>query len=190
MIIKNNNPRTEASFSFSNRVYRFIWGIIQSSLFRFSPRSFHSFRTLILKIFGAKIGKHVHVYNKAQIWSPKNLVINNYVGIADNVQIYNVEIIKISSFTTVSQGSFLCTASHDYNSKNFQLYAKPIHLKKNVWIGAQAFIHPGITVEEGIVVGARSVVTKNLKKKWSVYSGFPAKYLSKRKANIVNSIRK
>ena len=47
-----------------------------------------------------------------------------------------------------------------------------------------------MTIEEGIVVGARSVVTKNLKKKWSVYSGFPAKYLSKRKANIVNSIRK
>jgi putative colanic acid biosynthesis acetyltransferase WcaF len=180
MIIKNNNPRIEPSFSISNRAYRFLWNIIQSTLFRFSPRTFHSFRNLILKIFGAKIGKHVHIYNKVQIWSPKNLIIKNYVAIANDVQIYNVENVKIESFTVVSQGSFLCTASHDYNSKNFQLYAKPIYLKKNVWVCAQSFIHPGVTIEEGIVIGARSVVIKDLKKKWTVYSGFPVKYLAKR----------
>ena len=164
MIINNNNPYINPSFDLKNRILRYMWRITYLLLFLPSPRPFHSWRIFLLKVFGAKIGKHCHVYPKVNIWAPWNLKLGNYIGIADDVQVYNVENIKIESFTTVSQGSFLCTASHDYNSKNFQLYAKPIYLKKHVWVCAQTFIHPGVTVEEGIVIGARSVIIKNLKK--------------------------
>ena len=70
--------------------------------------------------------------------------------------------IFVDDFCVISDGAYLCCGSHDYNSKNFQLFAKPITLKKKVWICSEVFILPGITINEGCVVGARSVVTKNL----------------------------
>jgi len=183
MIIKNNNHYISSPFSFSNRLKRFFWNLFQNTIFRFSPKTFHSFRIIFLRLFGAKIGKYCRVYNKVKIWAPWNLIIENYVTIGDGVDVYNMAKIKIDSFSIISQRAFLCTGSHDYNSKNFPLYAKPIIIKKNTWICAEAFIHPGVTIEDGIVIGARSVVTRTLKKKWSVYTGNPAKYLTRRKKN-------
>jgi putative colanic acid biosynthesis acetyltransferase WcaF len=74
----------------------------------------------------------------------------------------------------------LCCGSHDYNSKNFQLFAKPIVIRKKTWICSEVFIHPGVTISEGSVVGARSVVTKNLGNEYTVYSGNPCILIKKR----------
>jgi putative colanic acid biosynthesis acetyltransferase WcaF len=60
----------------------------------------------------------------------------------------------------VSQGTYLCTGTHDYESPNFQLYAKPISIGDSAWLCAESFINPGITIGEGAVIGARSVVTR------------------------------
>jgi putative colanic acid biosynthesis acetyltransferase WcaF len=160
---------------------RFAWNIFYFFLFIPSPRSFHSWRIFLLKLFGAKIGKNCKTYRKVKIWAPWNLRLGNYVMIADNVNLYNMDIISIDDYAIISDGAYLCSGSHDYNSKNFQLFAKPIVIKKKVWICAQAFIHPGITIGEGCVVGARSVVIKNLTQKNSVYSGNPCRFIKKRK---------
>jgi putative colanic acid biosynthesis acetyltransferase WcaF len=183
-ISKNINHYTEPSFSLSNRSKRFIWNIFKCTIFKYSPRTFHQFRITILKLFGARVGKYCRVYNTTQIWAPWNLIMGNYVNIAEDVKVYNIAKIKIGDFSIISQGTFLCTGSHDYNSKNFQLYAKSIIIKKNIWICAETFVHPGVTIEDGVVIGARSVVTKTIKNKWSVYSGNPAKYKTKRKKMI------
>ena len=181
-IINNNNPYSGPSFLLSNRLLRFIWNIFKNSVFRFSPRTFHKFRVAILKLFGAKIGKCCRISNTTEIWAPWNLVLNDYVLIAEEVKVYNMATIRVGSYSVISQGAFLCTGSHNYNYKNFPLYAEPITLKKNIWICAEAFIHPGVKIEDGIVIGARSVVTKTLKKKWSVYFGNPVKCLTIRKS--------
>lgn len=180
MIIKNNNPYTDASFSIKNRIMRLIWNIFYFCFFLPSPRTFHGWRIFLLKLFGAKIGKNCSVYRKVKIWAPWNLKLGNYVGIANNVNLYNMDIISIDDYSTISDGAYLCCGSHDYNSKNFQLFAKPIIIKQKVWICAQAFIHPGIIINEGCVVGARSVVIRNLEEKNSVYSGNPCKFIKKR----------
>ena len=180
-IINNNNPYTGPSFLLSNRVLRFIWNLFKDTFFRFSPRISNQFRIVILRFFGAKIGKHCRISNTTKIWAPWNLVLGDYVLIAEDVKVYNMATIKVGNFSIISQGTFLCTGSHDYNSKNFSLYAKSIILKKKIWICAEAFIHPGVIIEDGIVIGARSVVTKTLKKKWSVYKGNPAKFFTMRK---------
>lgn len=180
MIIKNNNPYTEASFSLKNRIMRLIWNIFYFFLFLPSPRPFHGWRIFLLKLFGAKIGKNCNIHRTVRIWAPWNLSLGSYIGVADNVNLYNMEMISIDDYSSISDGSYLCCGSHDYNSKNFQLFAKPIIIKKKVWICAQVFVHPGISISEGCVVGARSVVTKNLDEKNSVYSGNPCKFIKKR----------
>ena len=174
MIISDNNPYTQPSFSLGNRLIRALWAIVWLVLFRPSPRPFHAWRNVLLRLFGAKIGKAVHVYPNVKVWLPSLLTIGNNVGIANGVTLYNMAPIVIHDYCVVSQGAHLCAGSHDIDSPNFQLIAKPIVLNKNVWICAEAFVGLGVTIAEGCVVGARAVVVKNIAQPWTVWAGNPA----------------
>jgi putative colanic acid biosynthesis acetyltransferase WcaF len=134
----------------------------------------------MLTMFGAKLGKHVHIYPGARIWAPWNLEVGSNVGIADGAIIYNMAKIQIGNYAVISQGAHLCTGSHDYNAPNFQLTALPITVGNYVWICADAFLAPGVEVPEGAVIGARAVVPKTLKEPWTVYAGTPARRIRKR----------
>lgn len=180
MLILDNDPYTQPSFSFSHRFFRFIWGVVYCSLFYFSPRPLHCWRSFLLRLFGAKIGKNCHVYPKVNVWAPWNLRLGDFVGVGDGVRIYNMNIISIGDYSVISQGAHLCGGTHDYNSENFQLLTKPIIIDKRVWVCADSFIHPGVTISEGCVVGARSVVNKDLDVPWGVYSGNPCRLISER----------
>ena len=98
---------------------------------------------------------------------------------ASNVNCYNVNTVKIGCNTIVSQGVYLCTASHDINSPLFPLITAPIILEDQVWVGAEAFISMGVTVSQGAVVGARAAVFKDVEP-WNVVGGNPAKFIKKR----------
>lgn len=167
------------SFSFRNRVYRFIWGFVQASLFSMSPKPFFSFRAFLLRLFGAKIGKKVHVYNTVRVWAPFNLEVGDESGIGENVQLYSQGKIKIGKRVVISQNSTLCTGTHDYRFMGFPLVTKAIFVEDHVWIAEGSFIHPGKTLKEGSIVGARAVVTKTTLP-WSIYAGNPAELIKKR----------
>jgi putative colanic acid biosynthesis acetyltransferase WcaF len=98
---------------------------------------------------------------------------------ASEVNCYNVATVKIGRNTIVSQGAYLCTASHDINSPQFPLITAPIILEDQVWVGAEAFISMGVTVSQGAVVGARAAVFKNVEP-WTVVGGNPARQIKKR----------
>ena len=174
MIIQGSDPYRGPSFTLGNRARRLAWNAVYAILFRPSPRVFHAWRAWLLRQFGAEVGVDCHVYPGVKIWAPWNLMLGNYVGIADGVILYSMERIEVGDYCVISQGAHLCGGTHDYNSPNFQLVAKPILIKANAWVCAEAFLHPGVTVPEGAVVGARSVVTKPLLTPWAVYAGNPA----------------
>lgn len=175
----NQNTHTGPSFSLSNRIARVIWQLVSLLLFRFSPPPLHRWRALILVLFGAKVGKGVHVYPGVKIWAPWNLELGDECGIANGAVLYSQAKITIGRRAVVSQGVQLCTGTHDYNDPGFPLIAIPIKVGNNAWIAADAFVHPGIEIGDGCVVGARSVVTKNMPA-WMVCSGHPCKPLKER----------
>lgn len=183
-IHSNINPRIQPSFSLKNRFRRLIWGITYSLLFRPSPRPTHSWRAFLLRLFGATLGKHCHVYPTVRIWAPWNLHISNYVGIGDYVICYSIAPIYIGDNVTISQGSHLCTGTHDYENPLFQLIANSITIEDEVWVCAEAFVGPGVTIGKGCVIGARSVVTKNMPK-WMVCAGNPCRPI---KPRVIRSI--
>lgn len=180
MIIKNNDPFTQPSFTLSNRLKRFLWNAIWLSFFRPSPRPFHSWRSFLLSIFGAKIGAHVHIYPSVKIWAPWNLIVGDYVGIGDGCNVYSMDLISIGSYSVISQGTHLCSGSHDFNSSNFQLISSPIKIGENVWLCAESFVNPGVEIADGTVVGARSVVSKTVSQSWCVWAGVPIRKIGVR----------
>jgi len=99
--------------------------------------------------------------------------------LSHQVDCYCVDKVYLGPRVTVSQYSFLCTASHDYTLQNMPLVIAPICIEADAWVTADVFIGPGVTVGEGAVVGARSSVFRSVKP-WTVVAGNPAKEIGPR----------
>jgi len=181
----NQNTFTGPSFSLKNRFLRFFWNNIYIILFKYSPRQFFLWRSLLLKCFGAKIGVGVHIYPKVKIWAPWNIEIGNNVGISDGAVLYSQDKIKIGDRTVISENTYICTGTHDYRDKGFKLYTRPIIIAEDCWLSYGVFVHPGIIISQGVIIGACSVVIKNLSE-CSVYSGNPCKKIKNRYDNNKN----
>ncbi len=168
------DPYHQSCFSLQNRLLRLLWGIVWLFAFRPSPRPFHSWRAFLLRCFGADLGHACHVYPSAKIWAPWNLEMDDESSLGDNVNCYSMGKVSLGARAIVSQGTHLCTGTHDYQSKDFRLYTKPITIGAGAWVCAEAFIHPGVNIGEGCVIGARSVVSKDMPE-WMVCSGHPCR---------------
>jgi putative colanic acid biosynthesis acetyltransferase WcaF len=114
----------------------------------------------MLRLFGAKIGRSVHIYPSVRIAIPWNLTVKDEVGIGNGVILYSLGPIDIGSRATVSQFAHLCAGTHDYTRADMLLIKSPISVGDGAWICADAYVGPGITVGEFAVVGARAVVVK------------------------------
>ena len=136
----------------------------------------------MLRLFGAKIGNSVHVYPNARIWAPWNLLMGDNSCLADFVDCYCVAKISIGSNSIISQYSFLCSASHDYKDLAMPLIIAPIVVGNYVWVCSDVFLGPGVTLEDGVVITARSSVFNSMPS-WIIASGFPAKIVKKRILN-------
>jgi putative colanic acid biosynthesis acetyltransferase WcaF len=130
-------------------------------------------------LFGAKIGRGVHPYPSAKIWAPWNLEMGDHSCLSFNVDCYSVAKVEIGAHATISQYSYLCTATHDFMVPDMPLVTAPIRVGEGAWVAACAFVGPGVTIGEGAVVGARAVVTKNVEA-WTVVIGNPARFIKKR----------
>jgi putative colanic acid biosynthesis acetyltransferase WcaF len=173
----NNLKRNRLSLT--NKLVRTLWNIVWILLFRPTPRLFHAWRSMLLKLFGAKLGKSAHVYPTARIWAPWNLELGDYSCIGEWVDCYCVDKVRIGNHSTVSQYSFLCTASHDFTKLSMPLISAPIEIGSRVWITADVFVGPGVVIGDGVVVTARSSVFTDIPA-WSVAKGTPAKSVRKR----------
>lgn len=158
----------------SNRAARVAWGFVQATLFRFSPRPLHAWRNLLLRLFRADIHPSARVYPRARVWAPWNLTMGPRATIADDVDCYCVERITLGERVVVSQYSYLCGATHDFELRGRPLVPLPITIGAGTWIAADVFVGPGVTIGEESVVGARSSVFSDLPA-WKVCVGSPAK---------------
>ncbi|WP_345330753.1 putative colanic acid biosynthesis acetyltransferase [Mucilaginibacter defluvii] len=166
-------------FSFSNKLRRFCWNITWLLLCRWTPNPMHRWRVFIVRIFGGKIGDKNVIYPDCKIWAPWLLETEEIVTIGPGVEIYNPGGVYLSHHVILSQYSFLCGATHDYNTADFTYIMKKIVLEPYVWICSKAVVLPGVYCKQGSVLGASSVTSSNLEA-WTVYGGHPAKELKKR----------
>lgn len=163
----------------SNKLGRVIWTVAWCLLFRPSPRICFAWRRGLLRLFGAKIGRQARIAPTVRIWAPWNLEVGEEASLAYNVDCYSVDRITIGAHATVSQEAFLCSATHDVNDPHMGLVTAPISVEDQAWVCARAFIAPGVCVGLGSVVGACSVVTRDVAP-WTVVAGNPARKIKSR----------
>jgi putative colanic acid biosynthesis acetyltransferase WcaF len=172
-MLEEKEPFVGPSYSLGNRLRRVLWIATCALLFRYTPPPLHRWRLRILRIFGAQVSLESYVYPSAVIWAPWNLAMERHATLGPRVNCYNPAPVYLGERAVVSQGTQLCTASHDYNDPAFQLFAKPIRIERAAWVAAECFIGPGVTVGEEAVLGARTVLFHDVPPS-TVWIGNPA----------------
>lgn len=168
------------ALSRKHQLIRVAWNVVWTLFARPLPRSIGSgWKRTLLRMFGAKIHSTAGVYSSAKVYYPANLEMDAYSCLASYVNCYNVDKVSIGANTTVSQGAYLCTASHDITDPLNPLITAPIVIEDQAWVGANAFVGMGVTIGQGAVVGATASVYKNVEP-WTVVGGNPAKLIKKR----------
>ncbi len=158
---------------------RFLWEVAQGTIFRYSFRGAYRWRAALLRRFGARLGRHVRIRRTCTVIHPWLLEVGDWVTLGDAVEVYNLGPILIGSHTTISQGTCLCAGTHDYARRDLPLVRPPVTIGRGVWVAAQAFIGPGVTIGDNCVIGARSVVTKDIAP-GTVAAGNPARVIKPR----------
>lgn len=148
------------NYSASTQRRRLSW-VVLGVLFRWSPRPCYGWRNFLLRLVGAKIGGGVRVYPDARIMFPWNLSIADHV-VVGAAELYALAPIRIETNVLISQGAHLCAGSHDHQQSHFPLVLKPITVESGVWLAADCFVGPGVTVRSGAVIGARAVVMRDV----------------------------
>ncbi len=163
-----------------SKTKRILWMLINPIFIKNHFFPFAIFKVFILKAFGAKIGKRLTIKQGVNIKYPWFLEIGDYVGLGENVWIDNLAHVKIGNQATISQGVYLLTGNHDFNSQQFELIIKPITIEDGVWIGAKSTVCPGVTCHSHSVLGVGSTLTKNMDA-YGIYFGLPATKVKERK---------
>ena len=163
-------------------IYRVLWYMTNSLILKNSLNPFSGLKILVLKIFGAQIGKGIVLKPAINIKYPWNLILGDNVWIGENTWIDSLAEVKVGNNVCIAQGAYLCTGNHDWSDPSFGLITKPITVEDGVWIGAKAVVLPGVTLKSHSVITASSVIAKDTEP-YVVYKGNPAFEVGKRKFN-------
>lgn len=167
--------RRQATWSRKIMFMRVLWALTRP-VFALTPRPLWEIRNSLLRLYGARIGRNVHIFPTVRISMPWNLVIEDDSAVGDRVILYAVGPIFIGARATISQGAHLCAASHDIKKASRPVITLPITIKNDAWICADAFVAPGIIIGSGSIAGARAVVVKNVED-YAIVGGNPAKLI-------------
>jgi putative colanic acid biosynthesis acetyltransferase WcaF len=132
-----------------------------------------AWRRSLLRLFGAKIGRGVVIKPRVRVKFPWRLAIDFDSWIGEAVWIDNLAWVRIGANCCISQGSYLCTGSHDWSASSFDLITSEIIVEDESWVAAKCVIGPGVVIARGAVIGIGSVLTKSCEP-WCVYAGNPA----------------
>jgi len=158
---------------------RILWYFINHLFFTSGLFPISNLKVVLLRLFGAKIGKGVNIKPKVSIKYPWNLEVGNFAWIGEAVWIDNLVKVSIGANCCLSQGAMLLTGNHNYKKSTFDLMVGEIILKDGVWIGAKAIVCPGISCQSYSILSVGSVATSDLES-YGIYHGNPAKKVKHR----------
>jgi putative colanic acid biosynthesis acetyltransferase WcaF len=149
--------------------------VLKNTLFPFSK-----LKVIVLRFFGAKIGKGITIKPGVNIKYPWLLEIGNHCWIGEGVWIDNLDQVSIGNHVCISQDAMLLCGNHNFKTPTFDLIIKPIILEDGTWVGAKSLVCPGVTLKTHSILTVGSVANKDLDA-YSIYKGNPALKIKSRK---------
>jgi putative colanic acid biosynthesis acetyltransferase WcaF len=150
----------DSSWSFREKAGMLLWEFAWLFFCVWTPKPLNSWRLFWLRAFGAKLEGKPFVHQRARIQIPWHLTMRDRACIGDRANIYSLGEIELGEACTVAQECYLCAGTHDFQDTMFLMTDK-ITIGARAFLGARTFVLPGVTIGEGCVVGACSVVTKD-----------------------------
>ncbi|TXJ23437.1 MAG: putative colanic acid biosynthesis acetyltransferase [Chitinophagaceae bacterium] len=161
------------------RVKMFLWEYVWAILCSWTPKPANPWRLFWLRVFGARLYGKPFVHQRARIQIPWNLIMHDRACLGDRAAAYTLGIIELKAHCTIAQEAYLCTGTHAFNLKSMNLVTMPITIGEHAFVGARAFVLPGITIGQYTVIGAGSLVSKDMPSKM-ICAGQPCKPLRER----------
>ncbi len=169
-------------FSGREKAGRLAWELLWALLCAWTPKPLNAWRLFWLGCFGAKIEGRPFVHPRARIHIPWNLALRDRSCLGDGANAYSLGEIELGEGATVAQEAYLCTGTHDFGHPALRLRVAKITVGPHAFIGARAFLMPGVVVGEGAIVGACAVVTRDVAPA-TVVAGNPAREIGRRKGS-------
>lgn len=171
-----SNPKAR-----KNVLGRLLWEAVWLLLFRPSPRfrACDPWRRALLRLFGARIASSAVPYPSARIWAPWNLEMGERSVLSERSNCYCVAPVSLGDDANLGPEAFLCAATRDISRLDKPLVVGPIALEPHSWVCTRAFVGPNVRIAAGAVVGACSVVMKDVPA-WTVVAGNPARTIRPR----------
>jgi maltose O-acetyltransferase len=124
-----------------------------------------------------RVGNRVSIRKGLRVKNPANITIGDDVSINSNVILQAQAPIFIGDLTLIAAGVIIVTTNHDMSNRT--AVTSPVRIGRNCWLGVGCIVLPGVTIGDGTVVGAGSIVTKDLPPEM-ICVGVPAKPLKPR----------
>ncbi len=172
--------RYASPWSVRSRLCSLVWRVAWLLLFRPTPKHLYHWRVLLLRLFGCRVSGTPYVAPSAVIKAPWNLALEDRACLGPQSELYNLAPVTLRARSTVAQQAYLCGGTHDFSLPEQPLLVGEIDVGEDAFIGARAFILPGLRVGAGAIIGACAVVTHDVAS-WTVVAGNPAKPIGTRK---------
>jgi putative colanic acid biosynthesis acetyltransferase WcaF len=152
----------DSPWSGGERFMRVLWEFCWITFCAWTPKPLNEWRLFWLRVFDAKIDGKPFVHQRARIEIPWNLTLHDRACLGDRANVYSLGPIEIGARATVAQEAYLSTGSHDFSKPEMPLVTAKITIGEDAFVGARAFVLPGITIGARSVIGACSVVTRDV----------------------------
>ena len=139
-----------------------VWYLVKIVFFLSALPWPSSLKRALLRFFGATVGPGVVIKPRVNVHFPWRLEVGSHSWIGEEVFILNFDPVRIGNHACISQRAFLCTGNHDFRDEKFSFRSAPITVSDGAWVGASAFVGPGVEIGSEAVVTAGSVVLKSL----------------------------
>ena len=167
--------------TFSNLILWLIYTHLLSKI-PYSPGV--KIRNIVLKRLLKHIGAGTYISTGVRLLYPKGIILGDNVGIPRDITLDGRGDLQIDDDTMIGFESIILTATHISKDKDIPIrkqgmFYAPVRVGKNVWTGARVIILPGVTISDGAIIAANSVVDKDVPAS-TIYGGVPARFIRHR----------